>query len=699
MWLPSRLQSKTSANLNDVQGPSKKVRKVSSPHEAKTPSTPGRGRTAAPPPPPRRESKGTGLQTELVENVADLQLEPRRRIAGALVKLFIEQTQQAEKQGTFSRPPGQSPESLGLKLGLAVEYAIYLNFWAHSGEATSLYAEKFRMISHNIKNNSGLRDRVLSGSLSPDEFSKMSSHDMASKELQEKTAEMKREAEKQHVIVQEEGPRIRRTHKGDELVGDDAHHTVAADQVYSQPILRRRDTEGDSMVPKQQAGEEPTSLYSPTAVAVPESTAYSNGRSPPAVRALVLGTKAPRRPSTANEPKASATFNIQDVWSSVTGPDGEKQHLKQSPPGTESGTVPAAAAEAPAVVADPDIDHLLKDEDPDEEEPYSPTDYAGDPDAPVWRGKMTMVGVAEFAAVAKHVAGANLSATYPWSRLIPSLLPIEGRIAVERATSYLCGLRYSQTCDLSVVSVTPDDDADNRAQFDKLFNYFTERKRYGVISKTAFTNIKDTYLVPIEAGQEKKPEFISLLEHCTLEEYPPERVMLLTYVIRSNSSPSAQATPRHPDSAVVAASPINHASSSSGFNAMSPMDRPPTTAFAASPAPALPTPTSSFMAQARPPGAQGMEAARQALGDLADAPSVAQLLTEAPNTGVPEFQIVKGLLERVPATRGDYAMLTKLLSIELDQQTGTQGGPSRQNTQTNTWAGNQSVGSIPPAHQ
>lgn len=650
--------------------PSTKVRKISSPNEAKTPSTPSaRGRSGAPPP-SRRESKGMGFQTELVENISDLQSEARRRVASALVKLFVEQTQQAEKQGAFSRPSGQTPDHLGLKLGLAVEYAIYLNFWGPSGEPSSLYADKFRTISHNVKNNSALRDRLLSGDLSPNEFSKMSSLDMASKELQEKTAEMKREAEKQHVIVQEEGPRIRRTHKGDELVGEDAHHTVVADQVYSQPIVRRRDTEGDSMVSKQ-AGEESTFPYSPTAAESPENIAYSNAHSPPAVPALVVDTKAPRRPSTANEPKPSATFNIDDVWSSVTGPDGEKQRAKQPPQGTEFGNIPVGTVEAPTtVMADAEIDHLLKDEDPDEEEPYSPTDYAADPDAPVWRGKMNMVGVAEFAGVAKHVAGANLSAAYPWSRLIPSLLTIEGRIDVDRATMYLCGLRYSRTCDVSVVCVTPNDDPENRAQFDKLFDYFTERKRYGVIAKTQFANVKDTYLVPIEAGISEKPEFIELLEHCTLEDLSPERLMLLTYVIRSNNTPSAQATPRHPDSAVVAASPINHPTSSSGLNAMSPMDRPPT--FAASPPQlqhGLPTSTHSFAPQPTA-GPRGMEAARQALGDLATAPSVGQLLTEAPNTGVAEFQVVKGLLERVPATRGDYAMLTNLLKIELQQQGG-----------------------------
>lgn len=654
--------------------PSAKVRKLSSPNELKTPSTPfTRGRPSVPPPPlsARRDSKGIGFQTELVENISDLQNESRRRIAIALVKLFVEQTQQAEKQGAFSPHPGQAPDDLGLKLGLAVEYAIYLNFWGQSAEPSSLYAEKFRTISHNVKNNSTLRDRLLSGDLSPNEFSKMSSLEMASKELQEKTAEMKREAEKQHVIIQEEGPRIRRTHKGDELVGDETHHAVVADQIYSQPIVRRRDTEGDSMVSKQ-AGEEPTFPYSPTAVESPENIAYSHAHSPPAVPALVVDTKAPRRPSVANEPRPSATFNIDDVWSSVTGPDGEKQRPKQPPSGTEPENVPVAQAEAPTVIADAEIDHLLKDEDPDEEEPYSPIDYAADPDAPVWRGKMNMVGVAEFTGSAKHVAGANLSATYPWPRLIPSVLTIEGRIDVNRASMYLCGLRYSNTCDVSVVCVTPTDDPENRAQFDKLFDYFTERERYGVISKTLFANVKDTYLVPVEAGISKKPEFIELLEHCTLEDLTPERMMLLTYVIRSNNTPSAQATPRNPDSAVVAASPITHPNSSAGLIAMSPMDRPST--FAASPpqvAHGLPTPTHSVPPQSSG-GPRGMEAARQALGDLATAPSVAQLLNEAPNTGVAEFEVVKGLLERVPATRADYAMLTNLLSIELQQQNSAQ---------------------------
>ena len=78
------------------------------------------------------------------------------------------------------------------------------------------------------------------------------------------------------------------------------------------------------------------------------------------------------------------------------------------------------------VQADADTEHLLKDEEPEDEEPYSPRDYDMDPGT-VWRGVLSMASVAEFRGNEKHVAGANLSSVYPWSQLIPHALHIEGR--------------------------------------------------------------------------------------------------------------------------------------------------------------------------------------------------------------------------------------------------------------------------------
>lgn len=641
------------------------------------------------------------LQTELVENISDLQSDQRRRAAEALVKLFVDQTQQAQKQDSFKLPQGQTPDAFGLRLGLAVEYAVYLNFWGQSGVPSSVYGDKFRMILHNVKANTALRDRLLSGSLSPNEFSKMSSFDMASKELQEKTTEMKKESEKQHMLIQEEGPRIRRTHKGEELVGDESTTTAGADQIFSQPIPRRREPEFDPGAPKQ-ASPEASSPHSPAAVELPENIVYPvSAGSPSTAPPLVVDTKAPPRPSTASDRKSATPFNIQNVWSSVSGPDSDNQRPRQALNRVEAGTVPTQGPPGSSVEADPDIDHLLKDEEPDDEEPYSPTDFAADPGSVVWRGKMSMAGVAGFTGIAKHVAGANLSASFPWIQLIPSALTIEGRIDIERASDYLCGLRWSHTNDVCVVAVTPIDDPNAHSQFDKLFNYFTERKRYGVIGKSSLIAVKDTYVVPLEAGISKKPDFVELLEYCTIEDPSPERTLLLTFVIKSNNSPSAQATPRHHLDATSIASPINAGGNGQtpapfqsigqgGSHGSPPPSYPGQSASSFASTPPLPQQhafipphQSPYSPQATQPQFQqqqqqqnypnsstGMEAARKTLGDMANSPAVGQLLSEAPNMGIPEFEVIKDFLERVPAARNDFAVLKGMLTVKHQQGGG-----------------------------
>jgi hypothetical protein len=668
------------------------VRKVSSPINIKSPaiampqrrnaepspmSMPQRRNAVmgapTPPQPQKRGSiQGVHLQTELVDSVDALQSDARKRIASALIKLLADCTKHAQEQKSFVLLPGQSSDAFGNKLGLAVEYAVYLNFWGNAAEPSPQYTEKFRTIHHNVKANQELRDRLLNGSLSPNELSKMTSQEMASKELQEEMAKMKKDAEKQHMIIQEEGPRIRRTHKGEELVGDDSQMAVGTDSVFAPTPVRRRPSELDPNAPKP-ASPTAGSPLSP----VPIESSETVTRSPPAASAqpLTVDTNAHSPPGLEKQP--SSAFNIQNVWSSVSGPATDAQH-QQTPQRQQSSSKP--------VQADADIDHLLKDEEPEDEEPYSPTDYTADPNAPVWRGKLGMAIVAEFNGVAKHVAGANVSSTYPWSQLLPLTLAIEGRIDVERASEYICGLRYSNTTDVSVLAVTPvDGDPDAKVHFNKLFDYFTERKRYGVIGKNPVSAVKDTYVVPLEAGMTKKPDFVELLEHCTIEDPIPERMLLLTFVIRSSADvQSAQATPRNHLDGGAAASPGTPAQAQYPPHVPA---HPPTHTPAGpqpSPVPGYQPPMhpyngspaqhqQGFMPppqpyqQPPPTGPVGLEAARQALGDLADVPSVGELINEAPNTGVLEFQIIRELLENMPASRNDYRMLRDMLAIKLQQ--------------------------------
>ncbi|KAL8715863.1 MAG: hypothetical protein Q9220_000530 [cf. Caloplaca sp. 1 TL-2023] len=678
------------AKTPSQQEPQSKVRKVSESADSKAPMpAPRRKSSIVPTPTPtpnrtplaKRDSKPAMMQMNLVENIADLQSDARRKIAGALVKLFVEQTKQAQKENVFALPPNQSIEAFGNKLGLAVEYAVFMNFWGTGAEPNSLYGEKYRTINHNVKQNSALRNRLLTGDLSPNDFSKMSSHDMASKDLQEKTAEMKRAADKQAVLVEEKGPRIRRTHKGEEFVETaDAQGSTAPDTVFSAPVRRTR-TAAESDAPQQESPEA-TSPQSPQAVELPDDVGTTLA-SPKAAQPLSVDTKAPPRPGAGPE-RQSSNFNIQDVWSSVTGPEADVQKPRQALQHTESGKV-VTPPQAPGGSGDADIDRLLKDEDQDEEEPYSPTEYPTDPNAPVWHGKLSMQGIAEFDGSGRHVAGANLSGTLPWAQLIPEpSLKIEGRIDIDRASEYLCGLRWSQTTDVSVIAITPNDDEASKTAFDRLFQYFIDRKRYGVVAKSTVKEVKDVYLVPLDAGASKRPEFIELLEHCTIPTPVPERMILITFVIRAHNSPAGgqenNNTPHQMDTASIA-SPVN----AGGPNAYQPVASPfpPAASTPVPPYHNSPSqPQTGFHHQGSPSqpqhqhqhpyaipqqytGPVGMEAAKQALGEMALAPTVAALLNEAPNAGVVEFQIVKELYENVPATRENFGMLKDMLTMKL----------------------------------
>jgi len=621
------------------------------------------------------------LQTELVENISDLQSDDRKKVATALVKMFVDQTKQAEKQHAFSLPPGQKADSFGLRLGLAVEYAMYLNFWGHSGKPSDQYSDKFRAISHNVKANAELRDRLLNGSLSPNDLSKMSRDDMASKELQEKKAEMIKEAEKQHTLIQEEGPRMRRTHKGEELIENDTYMGDVADSAFTAPAIRKRASQIDTSV-NQGSPEAPTP-QSPAAVELPET--YGPG-SPTNDMPLKVDTSAPPQPSPALDKKPSNNnFNIQEVWQGVKGPEpGARQTSRPS----ESVVTPIQQTPGSGVQADAEIDQLLKDEEAEDDEPYSPVDFTAEPGSAVWHGKMAMAGIANFSGSAKYVAGADLSSHLPWHTLTPSSLTIEGRIDIDRASEYLCGLRWSNTTDVVVVSVTPTEETENIAQFDKLFHYFTERKRYGVIGKSTVAAVKDTYVVPLEAGISKKPDFIELLEYCTIEDPTPERMLLLTFVVKANNSPSTAQTPRHLDAASVA-SPIggNHGPHPVGQHG----------GFQNTPTPAIPFPPpnqhlppyanspSQTQHAYMPPhpnqqhqsanqGTTGMDAARQVLGDLINAPVISELLAESPNTTVQEFVSIADWFNNVPASQQNYTLLKGMLSVKRQQSAEGQNG-------------------------
>ena len=613
------------------------------------------------------------MQAELVENIEELHSDARKRAAKALVRMFVDSTRTAQKDGTFKLPTGQTEDAFGLRLGLTVEYSLYMNFWGHGENPNPPYGEKLRTILHNVKDNSNLRSRLLKGSLSPHDLTNMSSLEMARKELQEETAQIMKQNEKQHVLVQEEGPRMRRTHKGDELIVDESQHMTSNEPTQSAP-RRHQHADGQAESPEEMSPRSPNAVELPHDIGKsPTSPTSTNITNP--LRVDTNRTR-PKPPPERRRSTASNAFNMDSVWSSVDSPS---THRPIPIPNTP------AAAPGPGAKADPEIDHLLKDDD--DEEPYSPMDYEMEPGT-VWRGSVVMPTIAEFKGSARHVAGADLHDIFPWEQLMPPVLTVEGRIPVDRASDYLCGLRYSKTTDVCVVAVAPAEHQADREQFDKLFAYFTSRARYGVVGRSPVANVRDVYVVPLEAGDAKKPDFIELLQDASVENDRPQRLLLVTYVIKTRTDaapPPGGATATLPSAAAAIATTTMTPSG----NAMSPLN--PQTGFAPPPssntnAPNLhPHPSQesqqSFPQQQQPhsppqgtttttgmPSAQktGMEAARLVLGpDLVQAPTVGQLLASAPETSEAQWLGIRQVLEAEPAARNDWGVFVKSLQARV----------------------------------
>lgn len=202
--------------------------------------------------------------------------------------------------------------------------------------------------------------------------------------------------------------------------------------------------------------------------------------------------------------------------------------------------------------------------------------------------------------------------------------------------------------------------------------------------------VKDTYIIPVEAGVGKKPEFIELLENNAIEDPTPERLLLCTFVIKSTATSSAQATPKDQNPASITASPMA-ANNAQSFGSPAQQQTPYPIPATGHPAGSHISPTPSFIPPNLPPymspaGQQqqyspppppnqasylplhsqipltGAAAAAQILGPhLSKTPAVEQLLVQVPHVGVPELNVVRDILNRTPDAANDIGVLTKAL--------------------------------------
>ncbi|KAE9381015.1 SPOC-domain-containing protein [Stipitochalara longipes BDJ] len=595
-------------------------------------------------------------------SVKILDLESNRQGSARLIhKSLLQAIPNAIKAGVFALNKDDDVALKAERLAVEVEDAVH-----NTHADKTAYVKQSRAIGFNLKQNQELTNGLLTRSLSPHALASMTSDDMASKELKRETAEMKARSDKQAIMVSDDGPRIRRTHKGDEMVEED-NFAVPNDSTMSTSRRRSMMDPNAEMAARSRENSPGEQVELPESIDDHRSRDDIRGHAAPK-HPLNIDTKA-QQP--VRKPSGSADFDINKVFSSVQSPLNAHHVRRQS-------TTTAPPSQGPGV--DPEIDKLLQDDEGNESPPYSPAEYSSDPDI-IWRGAVTMDSIAKFPAVAKHIGGADISQTIPWSDVLQKDLRVAGRIDQEKANEYLCSLRYSPPTDVVVVNVTPTGEAAAQG-FSELYDYFQSKTRYGVLTNKGVGNIRDTYLVPIPPNPGNLPDFIINLEGHRVPEVRAEPMILVALVIRhENNSTTHQGS----ESAIEAQSPsmIGHPqrqmSMSGAAPAMSPIA--PQGSFQGPPPQLVSQSPMSDEAVRRQQQEQqrihdqqvGEVNARGILGEFVDAPTVAFLMPQAYQMRPVEWQVIRRILAEDEKSRVDLQHLSQVLEVRMAEE--SQGPP------------------------
>ncbi|KAF2804686.1 uncharacterized protein BDZ99DRAFT_451851 [Mytilinidion resinicola] len=575
----------------------------------------------------------------------------RRQMVEVVTKYLAPKIRDAVKARKYRIPDGDTAITLGSRLAMEIDHAMVANHGPPKGN-DSAYTLKTRSIMFNMDKNLLLLDRLLSGSLAANELTVMSSEEMASEDKQREYAALREENDKQVVLTEEKGPRMRKTHKGEELIEDD-ERPHGGDESFSVPERRHR----DSIQTDHTAGgdESPKEGGSPMQVELPEDI----GRSMP----LAVDTTAPPTGTAARQPPSA--FDVKKIWEHARSPDEATQtfHRRQSSI--------AQVQEPQGPGDDADIDRLLKDED-DEDSPFKSFGYGGDTSI-CWQGTIDMPAAGPFQAVARLVAGADVGQKIPWTQMLPTVIPITGRIDFSKGDEYVSGMRGSSTSDVAVLSVSPVN-TDGRARLDRLFEYFYTRGRWGVVpsDKLGHESARDLYVVPVPAGGSSLPPFLDMLEYCTIETPRSENLLLLALIARTQSPnatpgghPIADGAYPHPSGTPTTAPPQMspmpgahpqfppnpNANYPPGGNYGSPYP-PPMQPYGQPP---------QFNGPNGPPPHHANRLAVDIFGPYIDAP-VTIMMLQQPDINEGQMRSLKAIMDAEPAARTDMAMLQQHLA-------------------------------------
>lgn len=406
-------------------------------------------------------------------------------------------------------PPG-TLEGFAERLSVKLEQALFEKFASSKDQSNSnkkakgtdvgpKYRTKFRSLSVILKDdkNPDLHRRIVTGELTPEEFVTLSRDELMNPALRKMAEAVRAENIRNSILVVDDGPRIRRTHKGEEYI-DDAFENQPEQDWKSAP---KDKSNGNDKDPNNEEPENENAIIEDD----PKSKSSS-----------ILSFQEPliHANDTNNDLNiADYAYDDDQRKSGMDIEDDEDLDAILNGAKSAAGKIKTSelASKADVEEEDDDYDPFLlpsnsrKSTTPPFEETF------------VYTGQVVMNMVSEFPGTAIHLSGPKgFDPNESWSRVINATSPlaIEGRLDCGVAAKYL--RTVGQTKEI-VSFILRSDEPNDTPQFNKLFDYFSSKNKYGVIVKAKPSRsiqgpqfqVKDAYLITLKEG-DSIPDYLWL---------------------------------------------------------------------------------------------------------------------------------------------------------------------------------------------
>ncbi|XP_022106241.1 death-inducer obliterator 1-like isoform X2 [Acanthaster planci] len=417
------------------------------------------------------------------------------------------------------------------KKAYMIEYELYRLY----NDTGSKYKSRYRSLFFNIKDskNQGLFRRILKGEISAAKLVRMSSEQLASKELAQW-----REREAKHsleMIVHEEVerkslPLTKKTHKGEVEINDDNLSSLEAHDKETKPTIDMKIIEKNvpsATNPLDNMLVDTTTQHRAHLFDLNCKICTGKMPAPREEDSLTLAKKAKvARTTFPEDEEGEGPSSSPSGGGELTAEDEKATGEQMSPMETEDSEPFSQPDDGPSPQPSP-IAPSPKEQAPIRRPPPS-----------LWNGSITMEEVAKFAMAGFHVSGPIRTISMD----MPENIVICGRIPYPVVWDYFKQLRKANTTDLIVLRFHVVQEEDKSAYI-TLFQYFHSRQRIGVVGNNR-THIKDMYILPLSA-HEPVPQEIMPFKGPGLAEPRPH--MLLGLLVRHRErarSASLGHTPR-----------------------------------------------------------------------------------------------------------------------------------------------------------